>query len=177
MEIEPYAGQIDGTEQLIIETAGGTKRESLLKALQSGAKTLALYKEIMRQNAEIHVDAIGGDDETGDGSGQNPYQTIQRAISHVGKYDANGYEVKLILADNDEDNPYRIANADWLTGCKEIVLAGNEANPENCIVAREQNNIISVGADIMSAYRLYGATIRVDAETTIVCQGDVMARA
>ena len=46
-------------------------------------QTIQINNETLTYNKIIYVDAINGDDTSGDGSKDNPYATIQKAVEKV----------------------------------------------------------------------------------------------
>ena len=119
----------DGTNWQLI--TGGTQRTGQIPLLQ--------------RNADWYVNSSTGNDTTYDGTSPTiisatigPFQTIQRGITEVQKYNMNGYSQKIHCA----DGAYQPFVAGITNGVGTAYIEGNIGNPQNCTITTATNNQI-----------------------------------
>jgi hypothetical protein len=91
---------------------------------------------ILTTNVNWYVNGTSGNDTTYDGTSATvtsakvgPFKTIQRAASEVLKYNMNGYNQYIWVADGAYVGPVNFVT---LNGSGSVYVIGNVANPQNC---------------------------------------------
>jgi hypothetical protein len=92
----------------------------------------------LQKNADWYVNGTTGDDTNYDGTSATvvsakvgPFKTIQRAANEVPKYNMNGYNQTIHIA----DNTYGPVVFGQLNGAGICYVIGNVANPQNVAIA------------------------------------------
>lgn len=87
-------------------------------------------------------------------SPKGPFRTLQRASNAISKFNLNGYNVDVYVADY---NSYAAVQLPQVAGQGQVSWHGNVANPGNCVIAANQTNA-AVGfagiANYMEGFKL-----------------------
>jgi hypothetical protein len=131
----------DGTEWLIIAGKPGNT---------SGGPTSGGSIPSLQKNVNWYVNGTTGDDTNYDGTSATvvsakvgPFKTIQRASDEVLKYNMNGYNQSINIADGTYTGPVSLRP---LNGSGQVGIQGNTANPQNVTVQ------IPAGSNLYSCF-------------------------
>jgi hypothetical protein len=114
----------------------------------------------------VYVNGLIGDDVNYDGttssftgSGHGPFKTIQRARDESYKYNLNGYDFTIMVANGTYTGPVIFGH---VNGAGTVHLIGNTSSPSNCVIATPtgsglvQNNLgFENGVYECSGFRLF----------------------
>lgn len=103
----------------------------------AGSTRLVGTLPLLHAAANWYVNGTLGDDNIFDGTtassiggGHGPFRTLQRAANEVIKYNMNGYDQFVWVA----DGTYAAVTLEPTNGSGWVWFIGNEANPQNCAV-------------------------------------------
>ncbi|WP_316168973.1 MULTISPECIES: hypothetical protein [unclassified Bradyrhizobium] len=139
----------------------------LLWIYTAGAKWMAvgfLQSDIpggvpLQANADWYVNASTGSDTLYDGTAatvsgsHGPFASIQRALQQCAKYNMNGFNQTVHVADGN----YSPIITPTINGTGNIFITGNNANPQNCAITNTSPNGVAITASngyIISGFRL-----------------------
>ena len=137
----------------------GTEWQIIAGAASGGSANLP----ILTTNANWYVNGTTGSDTAYDGTSatvvagttHGPFKTIQRAAAEVLKYNMNGYNQFINVADGNYTGP---VNCTQPNGAGTIRIVGNTVNPQNCTLTTTGVNqscfFVTGGAWWFNGFRL-----------------------
>src|SRR3954469_15538120 len=148
----------DGSRWQIV-AGGSTRVPGLLPALTA--------------NANWFVNGTTGSDTVYDGTWatvasatKGPFKTIQRAASETAKYNMNGYNQSINVA----DGAYANATMPSTNGVGTVFVYGNPASPQNCTVTNSGGGsalVMNAGGSFdVNGFRLAGGLDGLDVQST-----------
>ena len=93
---------------------------------------------VLTSNADWYVNGATGDDVNNDGTTaafvtgtkHGPFKTLQRAANEVVKYNMNGYNQTVHVADGN----YAAVSFGQTNGAGVVLIEGNDVSPQNCTI-------------------------------------------
>lgn len=124
-----------------------------------------LPRWILQQDIAVYVGYNGSSDTANDGlSTSTSFATKQHAIDFVcNNIDMNRKNITVQCADGTDNTPihlYQVTGWGTIGGHSELVIQGNMASPQNCVVSVANSNCFSM-VGVQTPWRIQGFTLTV----------------